>query len=74
MSMRYYTRAQVAGELEEDECDRLEHRIIFWPDGELTIPFRELTLSREPREDRRCYLGGAFQIVYPEEDGDSGPE
>ena len=64
-------------EILRDEVDRddvtgeLEHRIIFWPDGEIAIPFRELSLTRAPREDRRCYLGGAFWIEFPDEPEDA---
>lgn len=64
-------------EILRDEVDRddatghLEHRILFWPDGEIAIEFRELSLTREPREDRRCYLGGAFQIERPDEPEDA---
>lgn len=59
-------------EILRDEVDRddvtggLEHRIIFWPEGEITIAFRELSLTRAPRADRRCDLGGAFRIESPE--------
>lgn len=42
----------------------LVHRLLFWPNEELTIEFRELEYSSAPRPDRRLAPGSAF-VVEP---------
>jgi hypothetical protein len=47
------TLAEPGVEVVYDEIDRAgdgryEHRVLFWPDGELTIRFRSLRISRDP--------------------------
>ena len=44
------------------------HRLLFWPELELTIDFRALELERSPCSDRRVELNGAFQIVDEDDD------
>jgi hypothetical protein len=43
-------------ELQDDEFDAAStgwlHRFLFWPDGEATVMFRELTWVQTPRRDR----------------------
>jgi hypothetical protein len=42
----------------------LVHRLLFWPQEEVTIDFRELQLHVEPRADRRVHVGvRAFREV-----------
>jgi hypothetical protein len=41
----------------------LTHRLLFWPNEEVTIDFRELDYACAPRDDRRVTLSGAFVIV-----------
>jgi hypothetical protein len=36
------------------------HRLLFWPEGEIAIAFKHLTLSSAAREDRRTFLSGSF--------------
>jgi hypothetical protein len=54
----------------EDGETTLIHRLIFWPEYELTIDFRELRLERSPRDDRRVELSGTFQIVEDDDDAE----
>jgi len=55
-----------------DELDRLdastfEHRILFYPNGEVAITFRQLTISRKPRADRSLeFLGDPYAEVSHE--------
>ncbi|HTH07862.1 MAG TPA: hypothetical protein VL916_18415 [Ilumatobacteraceae bacterium] len=56
-------------EVDFDEKDGLfVHRILFWPNEELTIEFRSLTLSSQPIPNRRVELSNAFYEWEP--DGD----
>lgn len=50
-------------DVDDDDERTLSHRLLFWPDRELTIDFRELRLDRAPRADRRVHLAGAFELV-----------
>jgi len=60
-------RAALSRETERlyDEVDISEdgllcHRILFWPNEEVTLDFSELEMSSSPRPDRRVELLGAF--------------
>jgi hypothetical protein len=57
---------EVDFELEDGE-PVLSHRLLFWPEFELTIDFRELRLERSPRSDRRVDLSGVFQLVQDDD-------
>ena len=48
-----------------DDDGTLAHRLLFWPNEEVTIEFRELEYVSAPRNDCRVALGGAF-VVEPE--------
>jgi len=54
-------------EVDIDEEGVLAHRLLCWPNAEVTIEFRELDYVSAPRDDRRVTLAGAFVVV---EDGD----
>jgi hypothetical protein len=60
-------------ELLYDEVDiiddgRLCHRILFWPNEEVTLDFSQLELSISPRPDKRVDLTGAFDEEVEESD------
>ena len=50
----------------------LVHRLLFWPNDEVTIEFNELGYVCEPRDGRRVTLGGAFVIADEEDDDEPG--
>ncbi len=41
----------------------LAHRLLFWPNEEVTIEFSELDYVSAPRDDCRVTLGHAFVVV-----------
>lgn len=49
----------------------LAHRLLFWPNDEVTIEFGELDCLFAPRDDCRVTLGGAF-VVEEGDDDDVG--
>ena len=48
-----------------DDDRTLAHRLLFWPNEEVTIEFLELEYASASRSDCRVALGGAF-VVDPE--------
>lgn len=40
----------------------LAHRLLFWPNEEVAIDFRELQYACTPRNDRRVTRGSAFMV------------
>jgi hypothetical protein len=48
----------------------LVHRLLFWPNDEVTIEFSDLEYVCVPRDDCRVTLGGAFVVL----DGDEGED
>jgi hypothetical protein len=36
------------------------HRLLFWPEGEVSIAFEHLKMSSAARADRRTFLSGSF--------------
>jgi hypothetical protein len=56
----WWSTDEIPNEIIEEEVDRLadhryEHRLLLWPDGEVGVQFRTLTVDRRPAspEDRR---------------------
>jgi hypothetical protein len=47
-------------ELENLGNDNYEHRISFWPDGEISIQFKTIEISRHPRKDRKRIFNNAI--------------
>ena len=45
----------------------LAHRLLFWPNDEVTIEFSELECVCVPRNDCRVTLGGAFVVAEDDE-------
>lgn len=62
-------------EILRDEIDQrkgggYEHRMLFWPEGELTVPFEELRLSKRPRKERSIpYVGDPYEEIGLQEGG-----
>jgi hypothetical protein len=55
-------------EVDVDADGTFVHRLLFWPNDEVTIDFTELEYLCEPRDDCRVALGGAFVIDNDEPD------
>lgn len=58
-----------------DEIDvvvdgRFVHRLLFWPREELSIWFERLSLDLTARAGTAVELGGAWQVVEPDDEGD----
>ncbi len=51
-------------ELDAEDDGHFVHRLLFWPQGEISIWFLELAVNETRREDRRVHLGGSF--IYEE--------
>ncbi|WP_394834440.1 DUF4085 domain-containing protein [Pendulispora rubella] len=54
-------------ELDIADDGTFAHRLLFWPNEEVTIEFRELEYDSAPRNDCRVTLGGAFVVEGEEE-------
>lgn len=57
-------------EIDVAEDGTLTHRLLFWPNQEATIEFRELEYSGAPRNDARVTLGGAFVVEAEDQDAE----
>lgn len=47
-------------EVDVEQDGSYVHRLMFSPEGELSIWFKQLNVSTEPRADRRTFLGGSY--------------
>lgn len=47
-------------EVDVDNDGTQVHRLLFWPEGEISITFMHLKLSSAARDDRRTFIGGSF--------------
>jgi len=54
-------------EIDMDQDGMFEHRLLFWPNEEVTLTFAALELTRAPRSDKRVRLHGAFVIESDDE-------
>jgi hypothetical protein len=50
----------------------LAHRLLFWPNDEVTIEFGELEYLSVPRDDCRVTLAGAFVVQLGDEEEEDG--
>ena len=57
-------------EIDQRKAGGYEHRMLFWPEGELTILFEELRLSKRPRRERSIpYVGDPYEEIGVQEGG-----
>ena len=47
-------------EVDVEQDGTYVHRLLFWPEGEISIAFKHLKLSSAARADRRTFLSGSF--------------
>jgi hypothetical protein len=57
-------------EIDVTDDGTLVHRLLFWPNDEVTIEFGELEYVSAPRDDCRVTLAGAFVVELGDEEED----
>jgi len=55
-------------EIDVADDGTLTHRLLFWPNDEVTIDFNELDYACAPRGDCRVSLPGAFVVEDEDEE------